>query len=105
MTYSIRSAAKLGVPWPAAQGSEGLEWDQYDGIRLPPAQPAPKQLLSAVPVCMNSLRAQFFLKLAPNQGCSKLEIHEMSVQGLAEPPAMEHSMAYHPHLNRRLVES
>ncbi|KAE8288790.1 RLA class II histocompatibility antigen, DP alpha-1 chain D10 haplotype [Larimichthys crocea] len=40
-----RAAAKLNIPWPAAQDMEGATRDLYDGKRLPPTRPPAKQLL------------------------------------------------------------
>ncbi|XP_041840350.1 uncharacterized protein LOC121639256 [Melanotaenia boesemani] len=103
-----RAAAKLGIAWPAAQGAEGAERDLYDGKRLPPAQPPPKQLLPAVPACMKEMSRYWpspFKSKLPTKGCSKLEIQGMSELGLAEPPAVEPSVAYHLHPNRRSVSA
>uniref|UniRef100_A0AAV2J5L0 LRRNT domain-containing protein n=1 Tax=Knipowitschia caucasica TaxID=637954 RepID=A0AAV2J5L0_KNICA len=86
-----RAAAKLNITSPAAVDAEDWERDLYDGKRLPPAHPPPKQLLPAVSACMrevgrfwnNPLRSKL-----PVQGYSKLEIHGMKELGLAEPPAV-----------------
>lgn len=103
-----RAAAKLNIPWPAAQDTEGKVRDLYDGKRLPPAQPPAKQLLPAVPACMQEMRrfwpCPYKCKLA-TQGSSKLEVHGMSDLGLAEPPAVEPSVAYHLHPNRRAISA
>lgn len=93
-----RAVAKLNIPWPAAQDMEGSARELYDGKRLPPA----KQLLLAVPACMTEM-CQFWSnpyksKLA-TQGFSKLEVQGMGDLGLTEPPAVEPSVAYHPHPN------
>uniref|UniRef100_A0AAV2LK34 Uncharacterized protein n=1 Tax=Knipowitschia caucasica TaxID=637954 RepID=A0AAV2LK34_KNICA len=90
-----RAAAKLNITWPAAVDAEDGERDLYDGKRLPPAHPPPKQLLPAFSACMrevgrfwnNPLRSKL-----PVQGYSKLEIHGMKELGLAEPPAVEPSV-------------
>ncbi|CAL9692893.1 unnamed protein product [Knipowitschia caucasica] len=103
-----RAAAKLNITWPAAVDAEDGERDLYDGKRLPPAHPPPKQLLPAVSACMrevgrfwnNPLRSKL-----PVQGYSKLEIHGMKELGLAEPPAVEPSVAFHLHPNRRSVSA
>uniref|UniRef100_A0AAV2K2F4 GAG protein n=1 Tax=Knipowitschia caucasica TaxID=637954 RepID=A0AAV2K2F4_KNICA len=103
-----RAAAKLNITWPAAVDAEDGERDLYDGKRLPPAHPPPKQLLPAVSACMrevgrfwnNPLRSKL-----PVQGYSKLEIHVMKELGLAEPPAVEPSVAFHLHPNRRSVSA
>ncbi len=42
-----------------------------------------------------------FKSKLPTKVYSKLEIYEMGDLGLAEPPAMEPSVAYHLHLNHR----
>jgi len=98
-----RAAAKLNIPWPAAQDTEGAARDLYDGKRLPPARPPAKQLLPAVPACMAEMSRFWsspFKCKATTQGYSKLEVHGMAELGLAEPPAVEPSMAYHLHPNR-----
>ncbi|CAL9704375.1 unnamed protein product [Knipowitschia caucasica] len=103
-----RAAAWLNIPWPAAVDAEDGERDLYDGKRLPPAHPPPKQLLPAVSACMrevgrfwnNPLRSKL-----PVQGYSKLEIYGMKELGLAEPPAVEPSVAFHLHPNRRSVSA
>ena len=103
-----RAAAKLGIPWPAAPDAEGAERDLYDGKRLPPAQPPSKQLLPAVPICMKEMSRYWsspFKSKLPTKGCSKLEIHGMGELGLAEPPAVEPSVAYHLHPNRRSLSA
>ena len=73
--------------------------DLYDGKRLPPARPPPKQLLPAVPACMAEM-SRFWLSpfrsKVTTQGSPKLEVHGMAELGLAEPPAVEPSLAYHP---------
>eukprot|EP00064_Thunnus_orientalis_P023115 superscaffoldBa00008431_g23344 len=98
------AAAKLNIQWPAAQETEGIERDLYDGKRFPPAQPPAKQLLPVVPAYMKEMRrfwsGPYKSKLA-TQGYSKLEVHGMSDLGLAEPPAVEPSVAYHLHPNCR----
>ncbi|KAK0156238.1 hypothetical protein N1851_000491 [Merluccius polli] len=103
-----RAAAKLGIQWPAAPDAEGAERDLYDGKRLPPAQPPSKQLLPAVPICMKEMSRYWsspFKSKLPTKGCSKLEIHGMGELGLAEPPAVEPSVAYHLHPNRRSLST
>uniref|UniRef100_A0AAV2MPW1 GAG protein n=1 Tax=Knipowitschia caucasica TaxID=637954 RepID=A0AAV2MPW1_KNICA len=103
-----RAAAKLNITWPAAVDAEDGKRDLYDGKRLPPAHPPPKQLLPAVSACMrevgrfwnNPLRSKL-----PVQGYSKLEIHGMKELGLAEPPAVEPSVAFHLHPNHRSVSA
>lgn len=72
----------------------------YDGMRLPPAQPPSQQLLPAVPACMTE-KYQYKRKLA-TQGYSKPEANGL---GLAEPPVVEPSVAYHLHLNRRSISA
>ncbi|KAI5617058.1 hypothetical protein C0J50_23311, partial [Silurus asotus] len=103
-----RAAAKLGLAWPAAQDAEGAVRDLYDGKRLPPAQPAARQLLPAVPACMKEMSrywASPFKSKLPAKGCSKLEIQGMEELGLAGPPAVEPSVAYHLHPNRRSISA
>lgn len=103
-----RAAAKLGIPWPAAQDAEGAERDLYDGKRLPPALPPSKQLLPAVPACMKEMSRYWsspFKSKLPTKGCSKLEIQGMGELGLTEPPAVEPSVAYHLHPNRRAISA
>lgn len=103
-----RAAARLNIPWPAAVDAEGGERDLYDGKRLPPAQPPPKQLLPAVPACIKEMSRFWSSPLRsklPVQGYSKLEIQGMKELGLAEPPAVEPSVAYHLHPNRRTVSA
>lgn len=103
-----RAAAKLGIPWPAAQGAEGMERDLYDGKRLPPTQPPPKQLLPAVPACIKEMSRYWpspFKSKLPTKGCSKLEIQGMSELGLTEPPAVEPSVAHHLHPNRKSISA
>ncbi|KAK0152765.1 hypothetical protein N1851_005700 [Merluccius polli] len=103
-----RAAAKLGIQWPAAPDAEGAERDLYDGKRLPPAQPPSKQLLPAVPICMKEMSRYWsspFKSKLPTKGCSKLEIHGMGELGLAEPPAVEPSVAYHLHPNRHSLST
>ena len=103
-----RAAAKLGIQWPAAPDAGGAERDLYDGKRLPPAQPPSKQLLPAVPICMKEMSRYWsspFKSKLPTKGCSKLEIHGMGELGLAEPPAVEPSVAYHLHPNRRSLSA
>lgn len=97
-----RAACKLGIQWPAALDVEGAERDLYDGKRLPTSQSPAKQLLPAVPACMKEMRrywsSPFKCKL-PTKGYSQLEIHGMEELGLAGPPVMESSVAYHLHPN------
>ncbi|KAK7919090.1 hypothetical protein WMY93_010374 [Mugilogobius chulae] len=84
------------------------ERDLYDGKRLAPAQPPPKQLLPAVPACMKEMRRFWDNPLKsklPVQGYSKLEIQGMKELGLAEPPAVEPSVAFHLHPNRRAISA
>lgn len=103
-----RAAAKLNIPWPAAVDADGGERDLYDGKRLPPAQPPPKQLLPAVPACVKEMSRFWSSPLKsklPVQGYSKLEIQGMKELGLAEPPVVESSVAYHLHPNRRAISA
>ncbi|XP_035985652.1 uncharacterized protein LOC118559064 [Fundulus heteroclitus] len=103
-----RAALKLNIPWPAAQDAGGAERDLYDGKRLPPAVPSAKQLLPAVPACireMSNFWSSPFKSKLPTKGFSKLEIQGMGELGLAEPPAVEPSVAYHLHPNRRSVSA
>lgn len=103
-----RAAAKLGIQWPAAQDAEGTERDLYDGKRLPPAQPPSKQLLPPVPACMKEMSRFWsspFKSKLPTKGYSKLEIHGMGELGLAEPPAVEPSVALHLHPNQRSLSA
>ena len=103
-----RAAGKLNIPWPAAQDMEGKERDIYDGKRLPPAQPPAKQLLPAVPACMREMNRFWtspYRSKQTTQGYSKLEVHGMEGLGLAEPPAVEPSVAYHLHPNRSSVSA
>ena len=98
-----RAAAKLGVQWPAAQDAEETERDLYNGKRLPPAQPPSQQLLTPVPACMKEMSRCWsspFKSKLPTKGYSKLGIHGMGELGLAEPPAVEPSVAFHLHPNR-----
>lgn len=46
-----------------------------------------------------------FKSKLPTKDCSKLEISVTIVLGLAEPPAVESSVAYHLHPNRRSVSA
>lgn len=67
---------------------------------------APKQLLLAVPTCMMEMSHYLpspFKSMLPPIGGSMLKIHGMSELGLAKPPAVEPSVPYHLHPNRRLV--
>ncbi|XP_034564504.1 uncharacterized protein LOC117830473 [Notolabrus celidotus] len=103
-----RAAAKLGIQWPAAEDAEGAERDLYDGKRLPPAQPAAKQLLPPVPACMKEMSRYWsspFKSKLPAKGYSKLEIKGMGELGLAEPPKVEPSVAFHLHPDRRSVSA
>lgn len=103
-----RAASKLGIPWPAAMDAEGAERDLYDGKRLPPAQPSAKQLLPAVPACMKEMRRFWsspFKSKLPTKGYSQLEVQGMEELGLAGPPAVEPSVAYHLHPNRRSLSA
>ncbi|KAK1905724.1 Latent-transforming growth factor beta-binding protein 1 [Dissostichus eleginoides] len=98
-----RAALKLGIQWPAAQDTEGAERDLYDGKRLPQAQ-----LLPALPACMKEMSRYWsspYKSKLPTKGYSKLEIHGMGELGLAEPPAVEPSVAYHLHPNRRSLSA
>ena len=95
-----RAATKLNIPWPAAQDTEGATRDLYDGKSLPPARPPAKQLLPAVPACMAEMSRFWsspFKSKVTTQGYSKLKVHGMAELGLAEPPAVEPSLAYHLH--------
>ncbi|KAK7907218.1 hypothetical protein WMY93_015830 [Mugilogobius chulae] len=68
----------------------------------------PKQLLPAVPACMKEMRRFWDNPLKsklPVQGYSKLEIQGMKELGLAEPPAVEPSVAFHLHPNRRAISA
>lgn len=103
-----RAAARLNIPWPATVDAEGGERDLYDGKRLPPAQSPQKQLLPAVPACMKEVSRFWsspFKNKLPVQGYSKLEIYGMKELGLTEPPAVEPSLAYHLHPNRRAISA
>lgn len=103
-----RAAAKLGIAWPASPETAGAERDLYDGKRLPPAQQPAKQLLPPVPACMREMRKDWsspFKSKLPTKGYSKLEIEGMSELGLTEPPAVEPSLAFHLHPNRRSVSA
>ncbi|XP_075948857.1 uncharacterized protein LOC142951249 [Anarhichas minor] len=103
-----RAASKLGILWPAAQDATGGERDLYDGKRLPPAQPPSKQLLPAVPACMKEMSRSWSSPLKsklPTRGYSKLEVEGKEGLGLAEPPAVEPSVAYHLHPNRRSLSA
>ncbi|KAE8299673.1 hypothetical protein D5F01_LYC02085 [Larimichthys crocea] len=83
---------------------EGATRDLYDGKRLPPA----KQLLPAVPACMTEMSRFWsspFKSKVTTQGYSKLEVHGMAELGLAEPPAVEPSLAYHLHPSRRSISA
>lgn len=103
-----RAAARLNIPWPAAVDAEKGEKDIYDGKRLPPAKPPSKQLLPAVPACMKEMSRFWSSPLKsklPVQGYTKLEIQGMKELGLAEPPAVEPSVAYHLHPNRRAISA
>lgn len=103
-----RAALKLNIPWPAAQDAGGTERDLYDGKRLPPVLPSTKQLLPAVPACMREMSRFWsspFKSKLPTKGFSKLEIQGMGELGLAEPPTVEPSVAYHLHPNRRSVSA
>lgn len=46
-----------------------------------------------------------FKSKLPTKGCSKLEIQGMGELGLTEPPAVEPSVAYHLHPNRRAISA
>lgn len=98
--------AKLNITWPAAQDTEGIVRDLYDGKQLPQTQPPAKQLLPAVPACMKEMSrfwsSPYKSQLA-TQGHSKLEVHGMSNLELAKPPAVEPSVAYHLHPNRQVA--
>lgn len=103
-----RAAAKLSIPWPAAQDMEGVERDLYDGRRLPPAQVMAKQLLPAVPACMKEMRRFWSSPLKsklPARGCARFDIQGMDELGLSGPPAVETSVAYHLHPNRRTISA
>ncbi|XP_034567334.1 uncharacterized protein LOC117832353 [Notolabrus celidotus] len=103
-----RAAEKLGIQWPAAEDAEGAERDLYDGKRLPPAQPAAKQLLPPVPACMKEMSRYWsspFKSKLPAKGYSELEIKGMGELGLAEPPKVEPSVAFHLHPDRCSVSA
>ena len=103
-----RAASKLGIQWPAAQDATGGERDLYDGKRLPPAQPPSKQLLPAVPICMTEMGRYWsspFKSKLPTKGYSKLEVEGMRELGLAGPPEVEPSVAYHLHPSRRSLST
>lgn len=98
-----RAASKLGIQWPAALDAEGMERDLYDGKRLPTSQPLAKQLLPAVPACMTEMKRYWsspFKSKLFTKGYSQLDIHGMEELGLAGPPMVEPSVAYHLHPNR-----
>lgn len=103
-----RAAARLNIPWPTALDAQEGERDFYDGKWLPPAQSPLKQFLPAVPACMKEM-GRFWLSplksKLPVQGYSKLEIHGMKELGLAGPPAVEPSVAYHLHPNRHAISA
>uniref|UniRef100_G3Q9M2 Uncharacterized protein n=1 Tax=Gasterosteus aculeatus TaxID=69293 RepID=G3Q9M2_GASAC len=103
-----RVASKLGIQWPAAQDATGGERDLYDGKRLPPTLPPSKQLLPAVPICMKEMGRYWsspFKSKLPTKGYSKLEVDGMGELGLAGPPELEPSVAYHLHPNRRSLSA
>lgn len=103
-----RAAAKLGLAWPAAKDAEGAVRDLYDGKRLPPAHSTARQLLPAVPACMKEMSRYWsspFKSKLPTKGHSMLEIQGMEELGLAGPPAVEPSVAYHLHPNRRSISA
>ncbi|GLD48525.1 uncharacterized protein AKAME5_000248800, partial [Lates japonicus] len=104
----LHAASKLGIQWPAAQDAEGAERDLYDSKRLPPAQPPAKQFLPAVPACMKEVSRYWsnpFKSKLPTKGYSNLEIHGMGELGLAGPPVVEPSVAYHLHLNHHSLSA
>ncbi|KAI7790222.1 putative GAG protein [Triplophysa rosa] len=103
-----RAAAKLGLPWPAAKDAEGTVRDLYDRKRLPPAQPAARQLLPAVPACMKEMSRYWdspFKSKLPTKGHSMVEIQGMGELGLAGPPAVESSVVFHLHPSRRSISA
>ncbi|KAI7814144.1 putative GAG protein [Triplophysa rosa] len=103
-----RAAAKLGLPWPAAKAAEGSERDLYDRKWLPPAQPAARQLLPAVPAYMKEMSRYWdspFNSKLPTKGHSMVEIQGMGELGLAGPPAIESSVAFHLHPSWRSISA
>lgn len=79
----------------------------YDGQQPRMLQGASKQLLPAVPACMKEMSRYWsspFNSRLPTKGYSKLEIEGKEELGLAEPPAVEPSVAYHLHPNRRFLK-
>lgn len=82
--------------------AKGAERDLYDGKRLPSAQPAARQLLPAMPVCMKEMSRHWsspFKSKLPTKGFSMLETQGMGELGLAGAPTVESLGAYHLHLN------
>lgn len=67
-----------------------------------------KQLLPAVPACMKEMKRFWsipFKSKLPTKSYSQLEIHGIGELGLAGPPAVELSVAYHLHPNRRSLSA
>ncbi len=99
-----RAAAKLAIDWPASLDDKGEERDLYDGKVLPSRQVPAKQLMPAVPACMKEMKRYWdkpFRHRVPVKGYSGLEIAGSEELGLADPPVVEQSVAYHLHPNRR----
>lgn len=99
-----RAADRLGIPWPASQDTDGATRDIYDGKRLPPHQAPTKQFLPMVPACLKNMKLYWdkpFSHRVPVMGYSGLDVQNMEELGLAGPPPVEPSVAYHLHPNQR----
>ncbi|XP_077937474.1 uncharacterized protein LOC144383541 [Gasterosteus aculeatus] len=84
------------------------ERDLYEGKRLLATLPPSRQLLPAVPICMKEMGRYWsspFKSKLPTKGYSKLEVDGMGELGLAGPPEVEPSVAYHLHPNRRSLSA
>ncbi|KAI2664020.1 Actin cytoskeleton-regulatory complex protein end3 [Labeo rohita] len=82
-----RAAARLNIEWPAPQSATDQERDVYDGPR--------KQLFPVLPVCAKHMRHYWSDPLNLKHGLVGLEVKDMAVLGMGDPPAIEPSIARH----------
>lgn len=80
--------------------------DLYDSKRLPPAQPALKQLSPPVPTCMREMRRYWsnpFKSKLSNRGFFKMEIYGMKKLGWPKFQQWRLQVAFHLHPNHHFL--
>ncbi|KAL0194775.1 hypothetical protein M9458_008347, partial [Cirrhinus mrigala] len=90
-----RAAACLNIEWPAPQSATDQERDVYDGKLLGPPPGPRKQLFPVLPACAKHMRHYWSDPLNLKHGLVGLEVKDMAVLGMGDPPAIEPSIARH----------